>query len=190
MRAKPKNPCRYKKCKGVVHRNKCPIASSRGSKGGSKTGTSKSRTGSQNGNFRAVRECGCPQRQHKITCSKSRKLTNITKAIINNHDWNYNPISKSDYIFNQMDSKIEKIRIARKENIPTKRMFVNWELENAAYIKTVPHFQYLKYTGVCASCKCEEKVTLASKIHIQDIKYSLPKVNYFKARIICNACEA
>ena len=121
MREKTKSPCRYKKCKGVIHRGKCPVASSRGSKGGSKVGSSKSRIGSQNGRFVGLRECGCPQRQHKITCSKSQKLTKITKAIINNHDFNY---------------------------------------------------------------------TLASKIHIEDIKYRLPKVNYFKARIICNACEA
>lgn len=192
MREKPKSPCRYKKCKGVIHRGKCPVASSRGSKGGSKVGSSKSRIGSQNGRFVGLRECGCPQRQHKITCSKSQKLTKITKAIINNHDFNYDENASLEIYDKKMQLKFPqpKLRLARKENIPIKRQLAKWEFENAAYVKSIPHFSFLKYTGVCASCAREEKVTLASKIHIEDIKYRLPKVNYFKARIICNACEA
>ena len=69
-------PCRYKACKGrnhKMHGEKCPVASARGKTGGKAgDGEVKQRLGSTNGNFKAVRECGCPMRQHRIDCSEAR----------------------------------------------------------------------------------------------------------------------
>ena len=84
-----KKPCRYKKCKGVIHRGKCPVASKRGSKGGSTTGKSKARTGSNNGRFTGLRDCGCPKSQQSPSCIHSQ-LTLQKVKIINAHDFNYN----------------------------------------------------------------------------------------------------
>lgn len=187
MAEKATKPCRYKICKGVIHSGKCPVASSRGKKGGSTTGESKVRSGSQNGKYSRIKNCGCPIRQHKVTCSKAR-LSAIKIQKINNHEMNYNPLSMDEYIFSQMESKIN--RVARKENITLKRTFENWELGNAAWIKSVPHSQFLKYDGVCSSCQKTESVISSSKIHVEDIKYRLPKEHNFKARVICNACVA
>tara|TARA_R100001443_G_scaffold54172_2_gene65633 strand:+ start:2704 stop:3282 length:579 start_codon:yes stop_codon:yes gene_type:complete len=191
--SKIRKPCRYKQCKGVVHRGKCPVASKRGSKGGSTTGKSKARTGSNNGRFTGLRECGCPKRQHLPSCIHSQ-LTLQKVKIINAHDFNYNENLSLEIYDQKMQSKFPKsktkIRIARKENIPLKRTVANWELENAVKVKSIPHYSFLKYTGVCASCACEKNIKDAHVIHVDDIKYKLPKEHYFKARIICDACEA
>ena len=69
-------PCRYKACKGrnhKLHGEKCPVASARGKTGGlNGDGEAKQRLGSTNGNFRAVRPCGCPMRAHKPDCEHAR----------------------------------------------------------------------------------------------------------------------
>ena len=194
MAEKARKPCRYKACKGVIHKEgeKCPVASSRGKKGGSGKKSEtwiQNRIGSKNPNFKGTRKCGCPIRQHLPNCSQSR-MSKIKINAINNNDFNnYNPLSKSQYIFNQMEDKI-KIKIARKENIPLKRTVANWELENAVKVKSVPHFQFLKYDGTCSSCQKISPVISASKIHADDIKYKLPEEHFFKARIICSNCDA
>ena len=91
-------PCRYKACKGrnhKLHGEKCPIASARGKTGGlNGDGEAKQRLGSTNGNFRAVRPCGCPMRAHRpdcehaslahrkdfgITAKKVRQVLNVQK---------------------------------------------------------------------------------------------------------------
>ncbi len=138
MTNSPKKPCRYKACKGVIHEGKCPVAASRGKKGGSgKKSESwiQNRIGSKNPNFKGTRKCGCPIRQHLPTCSLSR-MSKIKINAINNHDFNnYNPLSKSEYIFDTMQDKIKITKVARKENIPLKRTVANWELENAVKVK-------------------------------------------------------
>ena len=73
--SKVRKPCRYKACKGVIHQGKCPIASSRGKKGGSGKKSEtwiQNRIGSKNPNFKGTRKCGCPIRQHLPNCSQSR----------------------------------------------------------------------------------------------------------------------
>ena len=189
--SKIKKPCRYKKCKGVIHRGKCPVASKRGSKGGSTTGKSKARTGSSNGRFTGLRECGCPKRQHLPSCIHSQ-LTLEKVKIINAHDFNYNENLPLEIYDQKMQSKFpkSKVKIARKENIPLKRTVANWELENAVKVKSIPHFQFLKYDGTCSSCQKISSVISASKIHADDIKYKLPEEHFFKARIICSNCDA
>lgn len=70
-----KFPCRYKKCKGAVHRGKCPVASARGKKGGSKTGVTKARTGDSNGRFKHGYRTCCNTLKtspHDIDCSHAR----------------------------------------------------------------------------------------------------------------------
>lgn len=70
-----KFPCRYKKCKGAVHRGKCPVASARGKKGGSKTGVTKARKGDSNGRFKhGYRDCCNTLKTgaHDIDCSHAR----------------------------------------------------------------------------------------------------------------------
>lgn len=70
-----KFPCRYKKCNGVVHRGKCPVASARGKKGGSKTGVTKARTGDSNGRFKHGYRTCCNTLKtspHDIDCSHAR----------------------------------------------------------------------------------------------------------------------
>jgi|TARA_R100001463_G_scaffold9155_1_gene27519 hypothetical protein len=190
---KNRKPCRYKACKGVVHRGKCPVASKRGSKGGSTKGQSKVRSGSNNGRFTGLRECGCPKRQHLPSCIHSQ-LTLQKVKIINAHDFNYNsnlPLENYQQIIQSKFPKSQtKVRIARKENIPLKRTVAKWELENAVKVKSIPHYSFLKYTGVCVSCGCERDVPKAHIIHVDDIKYKLSGEHYFKARIVCDACEA
>ena len=71
MTTTPK-PCRYKACGGRIHGpdEKCPVASARGSRGGKAgTGDAKARHDENNGNFKGLRPCGCPRRQHLKTCS-------------------------------------------------------------------------------------------------------------------------
>tara|TARA_R100000951_G_scaffold116532_2_gene128842 strand:+ start:2444 stop:3025 length:582 start_codon:yes stop_codon:yes gene_type:complete len=193
MAEKARKPCRYKSCKGVIHEGKCPVASSRGKKGGSGKKSEtwiQNRIGSKNPNFKGTRKCGCPIRQHLPTCSQSR-MSKIKINAINNHDFNnYNPLSKTEYIFDAMQDKIKITKVARKENIPLKRTVANWELENAVKVKSVPHFQFLKYDGACSSCQKISPVISASKIHAEDIKYKLPEQHFFKARIICSNCDA
>jgi len=116
-------------------------------------------------------------------------MSKIKINAINNHDFNYKPLSKTEYIFNSMQDKI-KVKNARKENIILKRTVANWELENAVKVKSVPHFQFLKYDGNCSSCQKISPVISASKIHADDIKYKLPEEHFFKARIICSNCDA
>ena len=138
--SKVRKPCRYKACKGRIHPEgeKCPVASSRGKKGGSGKKSEtwiQNRIGSKNPNFKGTRKCGCPIRQHLPNCSQSR-MSKIKINAINNHDFNnYNPLSKSEYIFDAMQDKIKIVKIARKENIPLKRTVANWELENAVKVK-------------------------------------------------------
>ena len=80
-------PCRYKKCKGVVHKGKCPVASARGKKGGRNgNGESKQRLGAENGRFyKPMREC-CETREyqpHDLKCDKSRITMRKVREIIN-----------------------------------------------------------------------------------------------------------
>ena len=95
-------PCRYKACKGRIHAHhneKCPIASSRGSTGG-KGGTAwtKARDGDQNGNFKGLRDCGCPRRQHNkdchlafsrgpVTFREKQPVARQARKILNLPDW-------------------------------------------------------------------------------------------------------
>lgn len=99
-----KKPCRYKACRsGEVqcpnNEGKCPVAASRGSKGG-KGGTAwtKARDGDQNGRFTGLRPCGCPKRQHLKTCplafsrgpvnfKEVRTVARKARRILNLPDW-------------------------------------------------------------------------------------------------------
>mgnify|MGYP003649169950 CR=1 FL=1 len=72
-----KFPCRYKKCNGAVHSGKCPVASSRGKKGGKTTGDSKKRMGDSNGRFKhGYRDCcnTLKTSPHDINCSKANMM--------------------------------------------------------------------------------------------------------------------
>lgn len=138
-------PCRYKACKGRSHKahgEKCPIASARGKTGGEMgEGESKQRLGSENGNFRTVRECGCPVRQHRPLCSRARHWASPNVRLI------------------ESDKSIRE-----KANIRP----ISWS-GTALTVAAVAN--YLRgVTGICAGCdETIQPATLASRVHHLDL---------------------
>lgn len=135
-------PCRYKACKGRdhhAHNEKCPVAASRGSKGG-KGGTAwtKARDGDQNGRFTGLRPCGCPKRQHLKTC----KLA----------------FSRGPVNFKEIKTVARKAR--KILNLP------EWYQQghNPAMISAMIR----GVSAVCVMCGTPHKATEASKIHPKD----------------------
>ena len=134
-------PCRYKKCNGAVHRGKCPVASARGKKGGSKTGVTKARTGDSNGRFKhGYREC-CDTLKtspHDINCSHARI---------------------------GMRKKIQvKTNIQIKVEIPR----VEWYSQGISVSAVSTMLRGID--GVCqGDCKCQIPAIQASKIHPEDV---------------------
>ena len=134
-------PCRYKACKGrdhKAHNEKCPVASSRGSTGGKTTGPSKYRRGENNGNFKGLRPCGCPQRQHLKTCSLA--------------------FSRGPVNFRQIITPARKIR--REINLPEWYAHGHNPAMIAAMIRGV--------SAICSVCNKPHKAAEAAKIHPKD----------------------
>ena len=159
-------PCRYKACKGRNHKHhgeKCPIASNRGKTGGKNgLGDSKKRLGDTNGNFRDVRPCGCPLRQHKKSCPKSQFYG---KSIF-----------RDDITF---DTKLNHER-----NLQAKKLLnISW-LSEAISIQKIPNGFLKSLDGVCSCCNKTMNASKASKVHRSDVNTQNP------VRIICDACEA
>jgi hypothetical protein len=137
-------PCRYKACKGRSHKaygEKCPIASARGKTGGEMgEGESKQRLGSENGNFRTVRECGCPVRQHRPLCSRARLIISPNVRLV------------------EGDKSIRE-----KANIRP----ISWS-GTALTVAAVAN--YLRgVTGICAGCDESLPSTRASMVHRDDL---------------------
>ena len=158
-------PCRYKACKGrnhKAHNEKCPVASSRGKTGGKNgLGDSKKRLGDTNGNFRDVRPCGCPMRQHKTTCKHSKNY--------------HNNLLKN----NTFDTKL-----IHQKNIQTKKILnYSWKHE-AISIQKIPLGFLKSLDAVCSCCSWTGKANQAAKVHQTDVNTQNP------VRVICNACEA
>jgi len=159
-------PCRYKACKGrnhALHGEKCPVASSRGKTGGKNgQGDSKKRHGETNGNFKNVRPCGCPMRQHKKSCPQSRFYG---KSIF-----------RDDITF---DTKLNHER-----NLQAKKLLnISW-LSEAISTQTIPSGFLKSLDGVCGCCNKTMNASKASKVHRSDVNTQNP------VRIICDACEA
>ena len=134
-------PCRYKACEGRIHAHyneKCPVASSRGSTGGKTTGPSKSRKGKDNGNFKGLRPCGCPQRQHLKTCE---------------HAFSRGPVN-----FKEIIAPARKIR--REINLPAWYANGHNPAMIAAMIRGV--------SAICSVCGVTHKAAEATKIHPKD----------------------
>lgn len=134
-------PCRYKACKGRdhhAHNEKCPVASSRGSRGGKTTGPSKSRKGEDNGKFTGLRPCGCPKRQHLKTCHLA--------------------FSRGPVNFRQIIPPARKIR--REINLPAWYANGHNPAMIAAMIRGV--------SAICSVCGVTHKAAEATKIHPKD----------------------
>jgi len=138
-------PCRYKKCKGRNHKahgEKCPIASARGKTGGhSGEGESKQRLGSTNGNFRTVRECGCPVRQHRASCEQARLI-----------------ISPNVRLTESTGKSVRKTLNLRH---------ISW-LDQALTVSAVSNYLH-GVTGVCSGCDTNLPARQAMKVHRADI---------------------
>lgn len=137
-------PCRYKACKGRNHKahgEKCPVASARGKTGGQNgEGDSKKRVGSSNGNYRDVRPCGCPMRQHKPTCHLAQPMSS---------------------------SKVKLTMIQRNTRSILNIKEVSW-IEKAIPVSAVAN--YLNgVSGVCGSCSKSVPANKAKKIHKDDV---------------------
>lgn len=137
-------PCRYKACKGrnhALHGEKCPVASSRGKTGGkSGTGESKQRLGSTNGNFRTVRPCGCPVRQHREDCPHARL---------------------------SIDQQLRKYGSVKKVRQVLNINTVTWR---ADAIAVAPVRNFLRgVDGVCSSCNISIKASQAKLVHKSDV---------------------
>jgi len=157
-------PCRYKVCKGrnhKAHNEKCPVASSRGKTGGQNgEGDSKKRLGETNGNFRDVRPCGCPMRQHKTTCKHSKNY--------------HNNLLKN----NTFDTKL-----IHQKNIQTKKILnISW-ISKAISVNKLPLGFLKSLDGVCSGCNKTINASKASKVHSIDVNTQNP------VRVICDACE-
>ena len=137
-------PCRYKACKGrnhKMHGEKCPVAAARGKTGGkSGEGDAKRRLGDTNGNFRAVRPCGCPMRKHLPGCSKARPMA-------------------SKYV--RMVEKEAEVR--RVLNVRP----VEWKSRGLSVGAVSDYLRGVR--GVCASCNENMPATTAAKVHPKDI---------------------
>ena len=141
-------PCRYKACKGRNHKahgEKCPVASSRGKTGGkSGTGESKQRLGSTNGNFRTVRQCGCPVRQHHEDCPHARL---------------------------SVDQRLRKYGSVRKVRQVLNINPISWRMDA---ISVAPVRNFLTgVQGVCSGCKESMPASQAKLVHKSDV-YSNP----------------
>ncbi len=137
-------PCRYKACKGrnhSLHGEKCPVASSRGKTGGkSGTGESKQRLGSTNGNFRTVRACGCPVRQHREDCPHARL---------------------------SIDQQLRKYGSVKKVRQVLNINTVTWRGDAIA---VAPVRNFLRgVDGVCSSCSISIKASQAKLVHKSDV---------------------
>ena len=138
-------PCRYKACNGAIHGpgEKCPVASSRGAKGGSKKGASKARNGDNNGRAKSRRSCCDTLRSkpHALTCRSAK-------------------------IGNRKDTPKLTLRRARKEAIKAKP-----EIEWAGF--SVPPSLFAGHcrtiTGECGGCGESMSASKAAKIHRADI---------------------
>jgi len=147
-------PCRYKKCKGRSHKahgEKCPIASARGKTGGEMgEGENKQRLGSENGNFRTVRECGCPVRQHRLDCKHAshahRKDFGLVAAYLN--------------------SKNARVKINVRK--------ISW-LDQALTVSAVAKYLY-GVTGVCSGCDNTFPANRAIMVHRADITQNPARV--------------
>lgn len=137
-------PCRYKACKGRIHAHhneKCPVAASRGSKGG-KGGTAwtKARDGDQNGRFTGLRPCGCPKRQHLKTCHLA--------------------FSRGPVNFKEVRTVARKAR--RILNLP------DWYQQGLAPAPIVSMIRGVD--AICSICGTTHKAVDATKIHRDDIR--------------------
>jgi hypothetical protein len=136
-------PCRYRACKGRIHGpdEKCPVAASRGSKGG-KGGTAwtKARDRDQNGNFKGLRPCGCPRRQHLPTCSLA--------------------FSRGPVNLREVRTVARKAR--RVLNLP------DWYTQGLAPAPIVSMIRGVD--AICSVCGTTHKAVDATKIHRDDIR--------------------
>ena len=137
-------PCRYKACKGRdhhAHNEKCPVAASRGSKGG-KGGTAwtKARDGDQNGRFSGLRPCGCPKRQHLPTCSLA--------------------FSRGPVSFKEIKTVARQAR--KILNLP------DWYTQGLAPAPIVSMIRGVD--AICSICGTTHKAVDATKIHRDDIR--------------------
>ncbi|MAR83266.1 MAG: hypothetical protein CMF55_00525 [Legionellales bacterium] len=136
-------PCRYKACKGRNHKahgEKCPVASARGKTGGKNgEGESKQRLGSTNGNFKAVRPCGCPMRAHKPTCEHAR-LT-----------------ARKDFGLSLRKNVREKINVRK----------IEWASQALTVAAVTQYLRGVD--GICPSCNKTLPAVTASKVHKDDI---------------------
>ena len=136
-------PCRYRKCKGRIHPpgEKCPVAAARGSKGGkSGSGDIKARDGDQNGNFKGLRDCGCPRRQHNKDCHLA--------------------FSRGPVNFRQVRTVARKAR--KILNLP------DWYQQGLAPAPIVSMIRGVD--AICSICGTNHKAIEASKIHRDDIR--------------------
>ena len=140
-------PCRYKKCKGRDHKahgEKCPIASARGKTGGlNGEGESKQRLGDSNGNFKAVRPCGCPMRQHRVTCELASHAHRNDFGLLKAYH----------------DSKNVRVKINVRK--------ISW-LDQALSVSAVSNYLH-GVAGVCSGCNQTLPATQAIKVHRADI---------------------
>ncbi len=144
-------PCRYKACKGrdhKLHGEKCPVAAARGKTGGKAgEGESKQRLGDTNGNFKRVRPCGCPMRQHKVTCSLAR------------------PMASS------------KVRMVQKEAVVREALNMRPVEWRGKALSVAVVSDYLRgVRGVCASCNENIAAPTAAKVHPSDIMQNPARV--------------
>jgi len=140
-------PCRYKKCKGRNHKahgEKCPIASARGKTGGTNgEGESKQRLGSTNGNYRTVRECGCPMRQHRVTCEHASHA------------------HRKDF------GLVAAYHAGKNARVKLNIQKVSW-LDQALTVSAVSNYLH-GVSGVCSGCNQSLPATQAIKVHRSDI---------------------
>ena len=147
-------PCRYKACKGRNHKahgEKCPVAAARGKTGGKAgEGDSKRRLGSRNGNFRTVRECGCPVRAHRPDCKHASLM----------HRKDFGLVAA----YNAGKNARVKLNIQK----------VSW-LGQALSVSAVSNYLH-GVSGVCSGCNKTLPATQAVKVHPDDIMQNPARV--------------